>query len=93
MVCPDGRVVHKPEEIKEETESFLWQSLQHKPPDLENIEMGKLHDLLPYRCSDTVNEMLMKEMLLKEITKVLFPMPNDKSPGPDGYTMEFFKAF
>lgn len=34
----------------------------------------------------------MKEVTPEEIQKVLFAMPNDKSPGPDGYTVEFFKA-
>lgn len=36
--------------------------------------------------------MLIKGVTAEEITKVLFAMPNDKSPGPDGYTTEFFKS-
>lgn len=27
----------------------------------------------------------------EEITEVLFKMPSNKSPGPDGLTVEFFK--
>lgn len=92
VVCRDGRVVHKPEEIKGEAESYFREFLQHKPQDFESIEIDKLRELLPCRCSDTVNEMLLKAITAEEITKVLFAMRNDKSPGPDGYTVECFKS-
>ena len=92
VLCRDGRVVHKHEEIKEEAESFFREFLQHKPPDFESIEIDKLRDLLPYCCSDTVHEILLKEITAEEITKVLFALSSDKSPGPDGYTVEFFKT-
>lgn len=36
--------------------------------------------------------MLTGTVSADEIKKVLFSMPNDKSPGPDGYTSEFYKA-
>lgn len=36
--------------------------------------------------------MLIKPVTDEEIKEVLFKMPNDKSPGPDGFTAEFFKA-
>jgi len=35
--------------------------------------------------------MLTRVVSAEEIKKVLFSMPNDKSPGPDGFTSEFFK--
>lgn len=34
---------------------------------------------------------LMKEVTKSEIQKVLFSMPRNKSPGPDGFVVEFFK--
>lgn len=54
--------------------------------------MEELQNLLPYRCSDLEKESLIKDVTAHEITKVLFAMPNEKSPGPDGYTIEFYKA-
>lgn len=36
--------------------------------------------------------MLEEEVTADEIRKVLFAMPNNKSPGPDGYPAEFFKS-
>ena len=35
--------------------------------------------------------MLKAEVTAEEIQKVLFAMPANKSPGPDGYPCEFFK--
>ncbi|KAL1198538.1 putative ribonuclease H protein [Cardamine amara subsp. amara] len=35
--------------------------------------------------------LLTSEVTEEEIYKVLFSMPNNKSPGPDGYNSEFFK--
>ena len=35
--------------------------------------------------------MLIKEVLEEEVRKTLFVMPVNKSPGPDGFTSEFFK--
>jgi len=35
---------------------------------------------------------LEREVSTEEIREVLFSMPSDKSPGPDGYTVEFLKA-
>ncbi|KAG7560295.1 Reverse transcriptase domain [Arabidopsis thaliana x Arabidopsis arenosa] len=78
--------------IKLEAESFFKEFLQFKPEDYEGIEVEELQDLLKFRCSETDQAMLTREVSAEEITKVLFSMPNDKSPGPDGYTSEFYKA-
>ncbi|KAG7594282.1 Reverse transcriptase domain [Arabidopsis thaliana x Arabidopsis arenosa] len=41
---------------------------------------------------DENRAMLEKEVTNEEVKKVLFSMPANKSPGPDGYTSEFFKS-
>jgi len=66
--------------------------LQHVPNDYEGITVEELQTLLPFRCSEQDNAMLTRLVSGEEIKKVLFSMPNDKSPGPDGYTSEFFKS-
>lgn len=51
-----------------------------------------LQQLLDYRCSDIDQTNLTCEVTDEEIRKVLFSMPDNKSPGPDGFTSEFFKT-
>lgn len=53
--------------------------------------MNNIQRLMDFRCSETDKTMLIKEVTEEEIKVVLFTMPNNKSPGPDGYTSEFFK--
>lgn len=51
-----------------------------------------MQELLKFRCSPEECGLLEAEATDEEIRKVLFAMPNNKSPGPDGYPCEFFKA-
>ena len=90
ILCSDGRVV-KGDDIKIEAEKFFREFLQLKPVDFEGIDVEDLGNLLPYRCSDTDQQLLTRVVSAEEIKKVLFAMPNDKSPGPDGFTSKFFK--
>lgn len=54
--------------------------------------VDSLQNLLPFRCSDTQCSDLIREVTAEEVTKTIFSMPLDKSPGPDGYSVEFFKS-
>ncbi|KAL1194824.1 putative ribonuclease H protein [Cardamine amara subsp. amara] len=92
IVCGDGRVVSSEEEIKEEAELFFKNFLQLTPQDYAGISVNELQNLLPFRCSEEDRAKLTKDVSGEEIKKVLFSMPNDKSPGPDGFTSEFYKA-
>lgn len=53
--------------------------------------MENLKNVLSFRCTEADKEQLVKEVTAEEIRNVLFSMPSNKSPGPDGYTCEFFK--
>lgn len=66
--------------------------MQHIPADFDGITVEKLQQLLPFRCTNLDQQKLTHEVTGEEIKKVVFSMPNDKSPGPDGYTSEFYKA-
>ena len=66
--------------------------LQHKTDEFEGITIEELQGLLPFHCSNEDKGMLIRVVTAEEIKNVLFAMSNDKSPGPDGYTSEFFKA-
>ena len=45
------------------------------------------------RLNDTTKEKLEEDINLLEIERVLFKMKNNKAPGPDGYSYDFFKIF
>lgn len=71
---------------------YFCNFLSHKPTDLKAISVEELEELLQYQCTDGDSALLVKEVSADEIMKVLFGMAANKSPGPDGYTVEFFKA-
>lgn len=87
----DGSTATTKDDIKNETERFFQEFLQLIPNDYEGITVEKLTSLLPYHCSPAEKDMLTASVSAKEIRGALFSMPNDKSPGPDGYTSEFYK--
>lgn len=90
--CFDGAEVISPDEIKTEAERHFCEFLQHKPTSFVGIGVEELLNLLSYKFSDLDKESLIKDVTPEEIRRVLFAMKNEKSPGPDGYTAEFYKA-
>ncbi|KAG7578526.1 Reverse transcriptase domain [Arabidopsis thaliana x Arabidopsis arenosa] len=90
--CDDGSIVATQEEIKQEAVRFFSTFLGHMPEDYEGTTIENLQSLFQFRCSVENRGMLEKEVTREEIRKVLFSMPANKSPGPDGYTSEFFKS-
>lgn len=61
------------------------------PEEYRGTTVEELSKLLDFRCSQAECSMLEAEVTEEEIQKVLFAMPVNKSPGPDGYPVEFFK--
>ena len=89
---PTGEVLKTSEEIKVEAERFFKEFLNTLPSDFESMTVEDLRVLIPFRCLDSDQAMLTQSVTGEEIQKVLFAMPSNKAPGPDGYTSEFFKA-
>ena len=60
-----------------------------------NLDQSPLNWVTQYirRLKDTTKEKLEEDINLLEIEDVLFKTKNNKSPGPDGYSYEFFKIF
>ncbi|XP_074277993.1 uncharacterized protein LOC141601599 [Silene latifolia] len=50
----------------------------------EIVQQGKT-------CTDQHCLILMEPVTKEEIKEVMFSLPNDKAPGPDGYSSKFFK--
>lgn len=88
---PDGSVAVSHSKIKNKAERFFSESLNRMPASFKGTSEEKLQDLLDFRCTTKYCRALEAEVTAEEIMKVLFSMPSNKSPGPDGYPCEFFK--
>lgn len=92
VLGPNGDVITIQDDIKVEAARFFEEFYTSQPAHLEIITTQKLQELLSFRCSAEERAMLIKEVSEEDIKKVIFSMPSNKSPGPDGYTTEFFKG-
>lgn len=90
--CPGGMVVKTHQEVKCEAERFFSEFLNRKPDNYVGTSVEDLRDLMNFRCSTDDCNMLEAAVTEEEVRKTLFAMPNNKSPGPDGYPAEFFKT-
>lgn len=71
---------------------FFREFLQYQPEDYTGMGVSQLQDLLSFRCSDQDSQNLVQPVTPQEIKDVLFAMPSNKSPGPDRFNAEFYKA-
>lgn len=92
IIRADGSVAKTEEEIKVEAEKFFAEFMMLQPTDFEGASVETLRDLLDFNCSEADCLKLDREVTKEEIKEVLFHMPGNKSPGPDGFTTEFFKG-
>lgn len=90
--CKTGVVVTTQEEIKKEAEKFFCEFLSFVPDDVRSTSVDEIQGILSFRCTEMDRIQLVKHVTEEEIKEVLFRMPSNKAPGPDGYTAEFFKA-
>lgn len=88
----DGTTAVTQEDIKAEAVDYFQNFLTHIPSDYCGVSSVVLKDLLNFDCSEENRNMLVGEVSAELIRKVVFSMAADKSPGPDGFTVEFFRA-
>lgn len=90
--CSSGVVATSQEDIKKEAERFFNEFLSYEPADSRSVSVEELQATLSFRCNEMERVQLIKPVTDEEIKDVLFRMPSNKAPGPDGFTTEFFKA-
>ena len=56
-------------------------------------DIRKITQHIPPLVSSKKNEMLMKPNTLLEVEELVLQMENGKSPGPDGFNINFFHHF
>ena len=90
IIDKGGNTLNKQEDILCEVQQF-YKSL-YANIDVENCEINNLVNNIPC-LSDIDASELEGNITLDEATSALRNMKNNKSPGTDGFTVEFFKFF
>lgn len=86
----DGNLVFNQSQIREMAVTYFRSILSTE--DSLNIlrSVKELRAMLAYRCPPAIGDQISKLPTEEEIKGVLFGMPKNKAPGPDGFAAEFF---
>lgn len=88
----DGNVIKDPESIMKE---FLlhYSSLVSASADYSSLDWDEAMSQVQPKVSDSMNAMLSQPFTAEEISRALFQMNPDKSPGIDGFSPVFYQKF
>ena len=78
---------------KAEAGASFFEALFKDPTGCQIQETLKVVTNLPSILSDEMNQALSAEVMKPKVGATLSSMQSDKSPGPDGFTMDFSKSF
>lgn len=85
-----GNRVFNMSQIREMVVAFFQNLLGSVDDEIQDISLEALRDLLSYRCPQEISEQLVSIPTDEAIKSVIFAMPKNKAPGPDGFSAEFF---
>ena len=90
MINEDGNILTDQKDIKEHVKNF-YEALYKE----QKNEEKKVEDLIKHipKISEDEKEILKGKITLEEAGYALYNMKNGKSPGTDGFTVDFFKFF
>lgn len=86
-----GVLLTNPLDIRERALSFYKALYKSEVSEINNDRFGFFENLP--QISEDVNKEISKKLSLGELEDVIKSMENGKSPGIDGITVEFYKAF
>ena len=89
----DKKVLRDPSDILEEMRRY-YENLYKKQNnrDIETTSLSKINERLP-KLNNKDRELLEKDITIEELAQIVKKSKNNKSPGPDGFTNEFYKIF
>eukprot|EP00253_Pinus_taeda_P028094 PITA_28094 len=88
---PEGRVCNSYHQIKAAAENY-FRNLYRKENHSNDEEIVDFMTNIPKLISYEENAELCRPATEEEITKVVWAMDADKAPGPDGFSVHFYKA-
>lgn len=88
-----GSLTSDPDQLNLAFKSFYSQLYKSESPNDETQLTTFLDELIMPKISPNDSMMLDTALTLAEIREVIHSMNSGRSPGPDGYTVEFFKRF
>ena len=92
LIRPDGTVTSNQEDIIEETKLFYENLYSCK--EVEDVDLNTILNFQDIRkLNDNEKNSLEGPITTQEALKALKNMSNNKSPGSDGFTVEFYKFF
>eukprot|EP00253_Pinus_taeda_P028088 PITA_28088 len=69
-----------------------FKSIAQEPPINREEAIKELTTAIPKSITSEQNWALCREISLEEVEEAIRSMPNDKAPGPNGFTINFYKA-
>eukprot|EP01018_Ginkgo_biloba_P025672 Gb_11085 [translate_table: standard] len=87
----NGDSLSTPEEIREEAISFFSTLLAEEQVDRAEAQ-NEILGVIPNLISKEGNLFLTKPITMEELENTIAGMKEDKSPGPDGFQVNFFKV-
>ena len=93
MERSDGTLVFRQDEIMGEVLSFYKGLYSKQENVVDGLNSDLLNSLTCKQLTDGQSKEIGGSITMTELSESLDNMKNGKSPGPDGFTVEFFKCF
>lgn len=85
-----GETIQNHKEISTLLTSHFKQIDQETQED-RTAAIGEITQAIPKSITSKQNAALRRKVSLEEVEEAIKSMPNDKAPGPDGFTINFYK--
>jgi hypothetical protein len=86
-----GNKVNNHQDIQSELMQY-YSSLMQEPQQHRNEAIKKITQHIPKILNEDHNEALMRQITMEEVEQAIWEIPKGKSPGPDGFTVDFYQA-